>query len=237
MHTIKVLVACTQIGFIAFLWVPDAYPGSISVVYMTIATNILGQDARFGDAVQMDKGFFLHNHCVQYGLKCVIPVKKQPNEKQFVKDATEHIQEVAVNRIVIEQKNGQAKKSARYLGNVVRLLQTNLASKLVRSVYLFQNFKPAFVAGVRQGRFKENRPCVAEIVYFGAIDEGLIDVRGKPELWGTKNENARFKVLSAQHESASRIEIGEIVLSEFETNKQVSFKVSAHENENLPVEE
>jgi len=46
------------------------------------------------------------------------------------------------------------------------------------------------------------------------MDEGLVDVRGDVDLWGTLEEQERFKHLASEHPNLSTIEIGEMVLAE-----------------------
>ena len=61
-----------------------------------------------------------------------------------------------------------------------------------------------------------NRPCRAEIRWYGATDVGLRDVRDNVRLWGLKCEIKRHAELSAmeEHKDKSAIEISEMVLAE-----------------------
>ena len=60
------------------------------------------------------------------------------------------------------------------------------------------------------------RPCRAEIRWYGATDGGLRDIRDNVKLWGLKSEIALHAKLSAmeEHKDKSAIEISEMVLAE-----------------------
>ncbi|KAL7529985.1 hypothetical protein ACHAWF_003195 [Thalassiosira exigua] len=62
----------------------------------------------------------------------------------------------------------------------------NKSDLIFHSSFLLQNFKLAFIQG---------RPSVAEICWYGATDDGSIDVRSEPELWGLDPEFVRWHEL------------------------------------------
>jgi hypothetical protein len=65
---------------------------------------------------------------------------------------------------------------------------------------LLQNFHPALIHGQSMEGTEDNpRPCRAGIRWCGATDEGLLDVRGMINLWGSKREREHFAQLATCH--------------------------------------
>ena len=81
---------------------------------------------------------------------------------------------------------------------------------------MIQNFKLPFIQERSNGASAGNRPCTAEIRWYGATDEGLVDVRPMVELWGLDAEIKRWQELRLMECNAamSNLEISEMVLAE-----------------------
>ncbi len=60
------------------------------------------------------------------------------------------------------------------------------------------------------------RPCKAEIRWYGATDDGLVDVRPEVDLWGLESEIARWHELRNKecNKNLSKTEVSELVLAE-----------------------
>jgi hypothetical protein len=168
----------------------------------------------FGHAVNVDKGFLIDNQCAEIGIGCVRPPKKLKKQVQQSPEDTGHTQKVGNTRIVVEQVNGGTKMSCRYFNGTIPILQLGLAPKILRVCYLLQNFHPALIHGQSMEGTEDNpRPCRAHIRWYGATDEGLADVRGVVNLWGSKREREHFADLVVQHPDIDTVEIGEMVLA------------------------
>ena len=91
-------------------------------------------------------------------------------------------------------------------------------SKIARISYLLQNFRKAIVQNRDPSDANPDggRPCRAEIRWYGATDEGLIDVRDDIRLWGLECEKQRMKELLEMNEykNKTKIELADIILSE-----------------------
>lgn len=88
---------------------------------------------------------------------------------------------------------------------------------MVRIGYLLQNFKKAIVQNRDPNDpVVKDRPCRAEVRWYGATDTGLRDVRDNVRLWGMKCQRDRHAELSSDpaHKGKSPTEISEMVLSE-----------------------
>ena len=73
---------------------------------------------------------------------------------------------------------------------------------IFRSSYLLTNFKLGFI----QDRDDDNaprkgRPCLAEVRWYGATDDGLIDIRENIELWSTDTEIEQWHILCMMEEN------------------------------------
>ncbi len=213
--TLKWLVGCDPIGTTWDDSITEGYPGSISDPMRTFITEILEQ-IPFGCAVEVDKGFLIENDCAMLGIYCIRPVKFLEKQTQQSKEDVAHTQKVANSRIVIEQANGQMKNSASFFDKRIRLHQIGLADLVFRLSYLLQNFKVGFIQNRGDKKSAKGRPCKAEIRWYGGTDDGLIDVRPYVEMWGTKTELERWKILRdlPENEKLSDTDISELVLQE-----------------------
>ena len=195
--TAKWLVGSDVIGTTWSDSIPDASPGAASDPVMVAITRILEQIPA-GMAVEVDKGFIIDNACAELGIICIRPVKKQKGQTQQSKVDTALTQKVGKTRIPIEQANGQMKRSTRYFDGSIPLLQLGLANLIFRVSYLLQNFKVGFIQERHPNEAPSvGRPSKAEIRWYGATDDGLVDIRPDVVLWGTDKEIARWKELRA----------------------------------------
>ena len=125
-------------------------------------------------------------------------------------------QKVGKTRIVIEQCSGQMKQATSFFDRNIKVQQIRLADQLFRAGFLLQNFKLPFIQERSDDAPNTNRPCKAEIRWYGATDDGLIDVRPLVELWGLDSEVERWNGFRANktNERLSDTEISELVLNE-----------------------
>ena len=93
--------------------------------------------------------------------------------------------------------------------------QVGLADRIFRTGFLLQNFKLAFIQE-RGDTTNNGRPCKAEIRWYGATDDGLVDVRPTVDLWGMDSEVERWAQLraDASNKNLSDTDISELVLAE-----------------------
>ncbi len=83
--------------------------------------------------------------------------------------------------------------------------------------YLLTNFRLPFIQERDDStEFGGGRPYKAEIRWYGASDEGLIDIRGEIGLWGTQFEICRWNKLcnAPTNAESSDIDVSELVLME-----------------------
>jgi len=192
------------------------YPGSLGDSIGTAKTGIL-KCILFGFRVEVDKGFLIDNLCAELGIGCDRPPKKLKGQTQMSAEDTALTQKIGNTRIVIEQGNGGAKMQTRYFNGVILIPQLSLAPLLLRVCFLMQNFCPGYIQGRKdEVESEEGRPCHAEVCWYGAMDDGLVDVCGDVCFWGTNKEIQRFEELSKleENEGKSEVEIGEMVLAE-----------------------
>ena len=125
-------------------------------------------------------------------------------------------QKVGKTRIVIEQANGQMKKSTGFFDKNIRIDQIGLADLIFRASYLVTNFRLPFIQGRDEivDEDDDGRPCKAELRWGGATDDGLIDVLPMIDLWGIDQEVNHWNNLRAmpEHENLSDTEISDMVL-------------------------
>ena len=212
--TMKWLAACCPIGAVADSMIGVGHGGSISDPVATAVATIL-ESLPFGTAVEVDKGFLIENECAMLGVMCVRPMKLLKHQTQQSAEETGLTQKVGKTRIVVEQANGQMKKSVNYFDSRIKLLQVGLADRILRAGFLLQNFKLAFIQE-RKSPANNPRPCKAEIRWYGATDDGLVDVRPMIDLWGLDSEVERWHELRADEVNAhlSDTEISDMVLEE-----------------------
>jgi hypothetical protein len=163
--TVKFLAGCDGIGVTWADVLPDGYPGAISDPVLTALTEILKR-APFGTYVQVDKGFLIDNDGIILGIITSRPMKMLKNQTQQSAEDTAGTQKVAHTRIPIEQLNGGAKGSARWLQKVIPITQISLLNLVMRTCFLMQNFHPGFVKG-REYTPDEGRPSRAEVRFYG----------------------------------------------------------------------
>ena len=225
--TVKFLGAVDPIGCSWAGTVPDGNTGRLSDVIATKDTKILRQ-VPFGHVVQGDKGFLVDNPAAYEGVDVDRPAKRRRKQVQQSDVDTGQTQKLGNKRIIVENVNGEAKLSTRYLNALIPCLQFGAISMIVRISYHMQNFKSSII----QNRDPEDslpvvdddeeelevggRPCRAEVRWYGGTDAGLVDVRGNVRLWGLQCEVERHAALSAmeEHRGKSAVEISEIVLGE-----------------------
>lgn len=210
--TIKFLACCDGIGVCWADQLPDGYPGAISDPVSTFESKILDV-VPFGTICQVDKGFLIDNDAILLGILTSRPQKMLKLQAQQSPADTVGTQKVAHSRIPIEQLNGGAKASARWLDGSTPITQIGLLSLIMRTCFLMQNFHVGFVQGRRESP-SDGRPSRAEVRYYNATEDGLFDARPCPELWATNTEQKRFKELLALNPERSRIDIAEQVLQE-----------------------
>jgi hypothetical protein len=223
--TIKFFAGCDPIGctHVGSLF-EDGAAGACTDSVGTDNFNMLLK-VPFGHAVEVDKGFLIDNLCAMLGIGCVRPQKKLKKQVQQSVEDTGLCQKVGNTRIVVEQVNGNAKMTGGYFKNTIPLVQLDLAPILMRICFLMQNFHPALIHGqsmVGDDQMRKERPCRAEIRWYGATDDGLVDIRPHIEWWGTVTEKRRFSELLAEHSTTTctppdkekLTKIAEIVLAE-----------------------
>ena len=88
------------------------------------------------------------------------------------------------------------KQSNTYFDGKIRVQQIGSADRFFRAGFLLQNFKLAFIQE-RGDTTNNDRPCKAEIRWYGATDGGLVDVRPMVDLWGMDSEMERWAQLRA----------------------------------------
>lgn len=213
--TLKWLVGCDAIGTVWNDSITDGYPGSISDPVQTAVTSILDQ-VPYGCAVEVDKGFLIDNDCALLGIVCIRPMKMLEKQTQQSKEDAALTQKVGKTRIPIEQANGQMKSKTSYFDRKIRVNQIGLADLIFRSSYLLTNFSLGFIQGRDDTDEPVERPCKAEIRWFGGTDDGLVDVRPMVGLWGTDTEIARWHELRDMEENKDKsdTDISEMVLDE-----------------------
>ena len=107
-------------------------------------------------------------------------------------------------------------KQATTVFNVrLQLNQKGLAVAIFRSSFLLQNFKLPSIQE-RADDVNINRPCKAEICWYGAMDGRLVDVCPTVELWGHDSEVKYWRELRNMevNNNCSDTEVLEIVLAE-----------------------
>jgi len=217
-NTVKCLGAVDPIGCSWGATVSDGYPGKASDVNMTKDTKILRQ-VYCGHTAKVDKGFLVNNIAAAEGVNIDRPQTRKKKQVQQSSADTSQTQKVGNTRIIVENVNGEMKSDLRYLNAMVHTTQFPLVSKLIRIGYLMQNFKKAIIQNNNYGKSTTNeggRPCRAEIRWYGATDDGLIDIRDDIYRWGLDCEIELHKKLSAmeEHTGKTAIEISEMVLDE-----------------------
>ena len=124
-------------------------------------------------------------------------------------------------QIVIEQCNGQTKDATNCFDSKIKICQIGLADRIFHSSFLLQNFKLPFI----QERYIDSPltdgPCVAEVCWYGATDNVLVDMRTKVELCNLESENERWHELHNMDENQklTNNEVSEIVLEEYLPSK------------------
>ena len=215
--TVKFLGAVDPIGCPWAGTVPDGNPGRLSDVLATMDSKILRQ-VPFGGTAKADKAFIVDNEAAKEGVVIDRPQKRLKKQIQQTSVDTSQTQKVGNTRIIVENVNGGLRLSMRYLNVLIPCNQFGIISKVVRVGYLLQNFKKAIIQNKDHNPqdAKRNRPCRAEIRWYGATDAGLVDVRGNIRLWGLTCEIDRHEQLSAmdEHKGKTPTEISEIVLAE-----------------------
>ena len=84
-------------------------------------------------------------------------------------------QKIGKTWIMIEQNNGQMKQATRFFDATIPMNQLGLVTAIFRSSFLLQNVKLPFVQE-RSDDKSANRPCKAEICWYVANNDGLMDV-------------------------------------------------------------
>jgi len=214
--TIKWLVGCDLIGTTWDKSISDGYPGAVSDPAQTSATSILKQ-IPFGCACEVDKGFLIENQCALLGISCIRPMKMLSNQEQQSKEDVALTQKVGKTRIPVEQINGQMKCSTSFFDQKIHIDQVGIADLICRAGYMMQNFKLPFIQQCNADHDPpEGRPCKAEIRWYGALDDGLIDIRPHMEFWGCNSDVAHWHELidNAMYLALSDLDISAMVLDE-----------------------
>jgi hypothetical protein len=176
--------------------VPDAYPSSISDKNITEATDVIPINTRFGDVVEVDKGFLIDNYCAKFGVDTLRPTKMQPNQRQQSEEDSGKIHKIGNHRILVEQINNLAKSCNRYFRGPSPLSQAPMVSIFMRTAFFFSNFKVPFTHGITTGNTK-GRHCKMAVQWAGfPSDEKTCDARARPELWMYRSQLLVYKDLS-----------------------------------------
>ena len=77
--------------------------------------------------------------------------------------------------------------------NRIQINQLRLADRIFWSSLFLLNFKLPFIQERFDDAPKTDRPCKAEIRFYGATDYGLVDVRSMGQLWGVESEKKRWQ--------------------------------------------
>ena len=125
-------------------------------------------------------------------------------------------QKIGKTRIPIEQCNGGMKQDTGFFDKKIQIQQIGLADRIFYSSNLIQNFKLPFIQERDDDAPKKGRPCKAKIRWYGATDNGLVDVRSDPELWALDSELERWHELKKNpaNEHKSDTEISEDIFRE-----------------------
>jgi hypothetical protein len=95
-----------------------------------------------GCDVQVDKGFFVENLCLNRDINLLRPIKAQQNQAQFAKTDIVHNEKSSVTRIVIEQFNRRIKE-ARFFQGTGSVSQSKMFAHIVLVVAMFANYRVA----------------------------------------------------------------------------------------------
>ena len=125
-------------------------------------------------------------------------------------------QKVGKSRIVIEQCNGQIKQYVNYFDSKIRVQQVSLADRIFRAGFLLQNFKLPFIQEEGDHTPSTARLCKAGIRWYGATNNGLVDVRPMVDMGGLDSEVERWTQLRADTNNAHlyKTNISQLVLDE-----------------------
>lgn len=213
--TVKFLGGTDPIGCPWNGTIPDGNPGRASDVIMTSDTNILRQ-IPFGGTSKVDKGFIVDNDAIAEGVTIDRPQKRLKKQVQQSTVDTSQTQKIGNTRIIVENVNGELKLQIRYLNVLIPCTQFPIISKIVRIGFLLQNFKKAIIQNNTPGAKaqKRGRPCRAAVRWYGANDDGLVNVLDNVRLWGLQCEVDLHSKLSQmeEHKEKTPEQISEIVL-------------------------
>ncbi|KAL7534641.1 hypothetical protein ACHAXR_006013 [Thalassiosira sp. AJA248-18] len=227
--TVKFLGACDPIGCVPAKFISEDNPGRAGDGLITKHSNIL-HEVPFGHTVKVDKGFLIENDAAALGVHVDRPQKRLQKQVQQSTVDTSQTQKVGNTRIIVENVNGELKLGIHYLNVLIPCTQFGIISKVVRIGYLLQNFKKAIIQKRNPDETapQRSRPCRAEIRWYGATDDGLVDVRGNVRLWGMKSEIELHNKLSQmeEHKTKTPTEISEMVLAK---NLHVTKRKELHE--------
>lgn len=209
----KLLVGCTPIAALPHSWIPDAYPSGVSDEAMTEATGIIRDNLRFGDMVNVDRGFCVENHAIDSGVTVSRPQKKMRGQDQFSQEDGHMHHKVGTTRIVIEQANSTAKQQSGYLQRTTPALQFDLLGTIARVSFLMTNFSAPLTTGVRVGSIA-GRACRGGVQWMAQPEPETIDARKQPHLWCTKTQLELHQRLSLLLVGMPAEHVSELVLLE-----------------------
>ena len=217
----KLLAGCTPIGGLPAPWVPAAFPSGVSDEVMTEKTGIIKDNLRYGDAVNVDRGFCFENYAIKYGVLVIRPQKKMRGQDQFsAPDAHMH-HKVGTSRIVVEQANSTAKQKSGYLQRTTPALQFDILGIIARVSYLMTNFSAPLTTGVTTGS-SGRRACRAGVQWLGQAEPETMDARGQPHLWCTTSQlNLHVQLSSVLVDMPPEV-VSELVLLETSLEKGAS---------------
>ena len=210
--TMKWLAGCCPIGCMADTMIGTGHGGSISDPIATAVSAIL-KCIPFGMAVEVDKGFLIENECALLGISCVRPMNMIDGQTQQSSEDAALTQKVGKSRIPIEQCNGQMKEHTKCFDSKIQMNQIGLVDRIFRSSFLLQNFRLPFIQERADNAPTTGRPCKAKVRWYGATDDGLVDVRPEGELWGLESDIARWHELrgSDKNKNLSDTEVSKLV--------------------------
>ena len=200
---------------------PAAFPSGVSDEVMTEKTGIIKDNLRYGDAVNVDRGFCFENYAIKYGVLVIRPQKKMRGQDQFsAPDAHMH-HKVGTSRIVVEQANSTAKQKSGYLQRTTPALQFDILGIIARVSYLMTNFSAPLTTGVTTGS-SGRRACRAGVQWLGQAEPETMDARGQPHLWCTTSQlNLHVQLSSVLVDMPPEV-VSELVLLETSLEKGAS---------------
>ena len=157
---------------------PAAFPSGVSDEVMTEKTGIVKDNLRYGDAVNVDRGFCFENYAIKYGVWSSARRKNEgagPVQPRRTRTCTTW----CTSRIVVEQANSTAKQKSGYLQRTTPALQFDILGIIARVSYLMTNFSAPLTTGVTTGS-SGRWACRAGVQWLGQAEPETMDARAAP---------------------------------------------------------